>query len=473
MTYHQGWSNVRSSAASGCHLCSLFVNTRDTTESPLEPDVDRRRLYLVHDRLPKWTGDYDGRRDEVSLCLLISPIWNQEGSIRRLVSRVELFQRPRGQGVSGSTLHWTAPAPSGGYLKWRKSTGSDHDLRDITSWLQDCVDNHSYCGRKLFSRRPTRLLDLSPGYENGDICLILSSDVGVQPYATLSYNWGTSTTVILTRATYDEFRLRIKIAKLPKTIVEAIEICRRLSLRYLWVDALCITQGDKDDFAKEISRMGSIYAGFHVTVAAADSKDSGSGCFRDGLPLHREPCRVWEDEKEAIWFATKWNPCHEENALDSRSWVYQERLMSSRTVHFCRNDIMWECREQRLCERCSVYGSNSNVPPTSDRPDRKNIFKMLSGDNEESHSVAEFQRVWSSMLHEYSQTVLSNDDDRLSALAGIAQIPQQLLAREVAFRMRHSFLTDDILWYAFKEWQTDYSRGYNELRQKVNIPSRS
>lgn len=51
----------------------------------------------------------------------------------------------------------------------------------------------------------------------------------------------------------------------------------------------------------------------------------------------------------------------------------------------------------------------------------RNIFKMLSGDNEEPDSVAEFQKVWSSMLHEYSQTVLSNDDDRLSVLAGIAQ----------------------------------------------------
>lgn len=121
------------------------------------------------------------------------------------------------------------------------------------------------------------------------------------------------------------------------------------------MDALCTIQGDKDDFVKEISRMGSIHAGSHGTIAAADSEDSGSGCFRNFLPLHREACRVWEGEKEAIWFAAKWNPCHEEqNALDSRSWVYQERLMSPRTAHFCRNDIIWECREQRLCERCSI-----------------------------------------------------------------------------------------------------------------------
>ena len=99
---------------------------------------------------------------------------------------------------------------------------------------------------------------------------MLGSEVGDQHYATLSYSWGRNQTITLGKDTYDTFRSSIDQTTLPKTIQEAIYIARGLDIRYLWVDALCVIQGDEEDFAQEISCMGSFYAGSLDTIAAAD-----------------------------------------------------------------------------------------------------------------------------------------------------------------------------------------------------------
>lgn len=43
---------------------------------------------------------------------------------------------------------------------------------------------------------------------------------------------------------------------------------RATSLRYLWVDALCIVQGDINDWTKESGLMGSIYNHAYVTFCS-------------------------------------------------------------------------------------------------------------------------------------------------------------------------------------------------------------
>jgi hypothetical protein len=36
--------------------------------------------------------------------------------------------------------------------------------------------------------------------------------------------------------------------------------------------------------------------------------------------------------------------------LLERGWVFQERLLSARAIHFTTNELMWECREVITCE---------------------------------------------------------------------------------------------------------------------------
>jgi len=40
----------------------------------------------------------------------------------------------------------------------------------------------------------------------------------------------------------------IELEEFPKTICDAIELCRELGERYLWVDSMCITQDSEDKY---------------------------------------------------------------------------------------------------------------------------------------------------------------------------------------------------------------------------------
>jgi hypothetical protein len=48
-------------------------------------------------------------------------------------------------------------------------------------------------------------------------------------------------------------------------------------LKYLWIDSLCIIQGDKDDGDAESSRMAETYENRFLNVAASYSSDSNGG----------------------------------------------------------------------------------------------------------------------------------------------------------------------------------------------------
>jgi hypothetical protein len=64
---------------------------------------------------------------------------------------------------------------------------------------------------------------------------------------------------------------------LPRTLQDAIIICRLLEISYLWIDALCIVQGDLQDWTIESSNMDQIYSGAAMTLIAAASLHANYG----------------------------------------------------------------------------------------------------------------------------------------------------------------------------------------------------
>ena len=90
---------------------------------------------------------------------------------------------------------------------------------------------------------PTRLIDLGPGSTiKPRLCLTADFDPSTR-YMSLSHRWGTREFMTLTVANLDEMQQRIGVSKLTKTFREAMEITKRLGVRYLWIDSLCIIQG--------------------------------------------------------------------------------------------------------------------------------------------------------------------------------------------------------------------------------------
>ena len=78
-------------------------------------------------------------------------------------------------------------------------------------------------------------------------------------YLPLSYRCGGPQQVITTAETIPDKKSGFPVAAQPLTVQDAVNLTRDLGLwRYLWVDALCIIQGEHKDKVYEINQMGVI-----------------------------------------------------------------------------------------------------------------------------------------------------------------------------------------------------------------------
>jgi hypothetical protein len=114
--------------------------------------------------------------------------------------------------------------------------------------------------------------------ENGDLQLCEGQNEIAQ-YATLSHCWGFHQPLRTTKATLDLHLQKIRFSDLAKTFQDAAVTCRRLGIRYLWIDSLCIVQGDEEDWQIQSAQMASIYKGSTLTIAASSAHDGTEGCF--------------------------------------------------------------------------------------------------------------------------------------------------------------------------------------------------
>lgn len=345
-------------------------------------------------------------------------------------------------------------------------TASEMALDRMVQWIRDCNENHSRCTSEGSVALPTRLLDL--GASNDSIKLI-ETDGSQGPYICLSHCWGTSSTVLCTRETYDEFRNHVPWTSLPLLFRDAIEMCRVLKVQYLWIDKLCIIQHDQDDWVKEGARMSQVFEGSYLTIAAAvagndrDSlfRDGGEqatsvkshhGCTEDGLPytIHsRIPFKYHPADGSIGPIGDRGYP------LLLRGWVYQERLLGPRVLYFGQ-ELSWECRETSACE-CS--GAARGIK-------KGHSLSLLPGQSEGMiHSQ------WQTMVEHFTWLQLSFERDRLPALSGLAHQTQRLLKSAYLAGLWKDYLAADLMWYAYPANHLDAPRYYTQKPREWRAPS--
>ena len=167
-----------------------------------------------------------------------------------------------------------------------------------SAWLSNCASMHHTCGETLSGAvvedgqggaptLPTRTIELQPGEPPR-----VSTNRGARStYAALSYCWGTSEVLKLTKKELINFQTRLPLESMPRTIYESLEVTRNLDIKHLWVDSLCIVQDDDEDWEHEAKKMGNVYQNATVTIAVLGTRTSKSG-FLDRvtpMPLVRMP----------------------------------------------------------------------------------------------------------------------------------------------------------------------------------------
>ncbi|KAB8226122.1 heterokaryon incompatibility protein-domain-containing protein [Aspergillus novoparasiticus] len=284
---------------------------------------------------------------------------------------------------------------------------------------------------------PLRLIDVRAfcGDHSHDIeCghnIQLVENLPVCPkYMTLSHCWGKrlDTNAITTRGNLSSRMKEIKLDDLPANFWDAVSITRRLGIRYLWIDALCIIQDSQDDWAQESVKMGHIYDGSYLTIAASASEDSNGGCYRGtgirqdslgGGTLIEITNKLGDISRETSTLIF-WAPNLSEDdplrepaplvgcPLSQRGWVFQERILSPRTIHFTNAQLVWECRE--------VYEMEDRLPFVTPHD-------TLSLAMNREISLSSIKHIWYNWLigSGYSSRKFTMMEDRLIAIAGIAR----------------------------------------------------
>ena len=88
------------------------------------------------------------------------------------------------------------------------------------------------------------------------------------PYTTLSHRW-TEHVVRLTTLNIRDFQRQLPTAALSRTFLDAFTVTRKLGMRYIWIDSLCIVQDSLNDWRKEAAQVGRIYENGLCNLAAS------------------------------------------------------------------------------------------------------------------------------------------------------------------------------------------------------------
>ena len=130
-------------------------------------------------------------------------------------------------------------------------------LPRLQRWLAECVNTHKCCASTEEALLPTRVIDV--GSEHIEPKLYVSQPQERAAYCALTHCWGPNNSsaprFVTTRDNIEQHYIQIAFESLPKTFREAVEVVRALGIRYLWIDSLCIIQGDAADWAHEAALM--------------------------------------------------------------------------------------------------------------------------------------------------------------------------------------------------------------------------
>ncbi len=310
-------------------------------------------------------------------------------------------------------------------------------IETVKNWIETC-DFHPICSSVAMTKLPKRVLDLGPHRFRNAISLLETGDEVYGRYMTLSHCWGSKQPITTTRATIPHRITSIRMSELPQTFRDAILMCRGLGVQYLWIDSLCILQDDRLDWEQESAKMAAVYTGSYLNIAATHARNSVEGCFSCrwtevdvNMSSLAIPIRSYEIKESVqghdfsvhvrlaldrghgdfrVGIGTQ--PYQRRAPLFSRAWVFQERCLAPRTVHFHAHELIWECK---TAVRCECKGTDA----TDWGHGWHRGWKALHLEIE----VADFQELsdlWLEVVVRFSSLRLSHETDRLPALSGIA-----------------------------------------------------
>ncbi|KAF8850260.1 hypothetical protein BDZ45DRAFT_731673 [Acephala macrosclerotiorum] len=368
------FANFKQTAQAGCSTCDMLLRGILTQEQEIQ---DVKKVVL-------WSF---GKTEPLNVNL-----WTEGG----LKQEFEFYWAPECEDQKKSFVdHSPKASPAwpviGRARHISPDSSTENCFKQAQDWLFNCCFKHNCCGGYEHLPLPTRVLELLSD-EYATLCEPKSYEK--DHYAALSHCWG-----------------------------------------YLWIDSLCIIQDSEEDWQVEAGKMSAVYRNATFTIAAHGSGDSNGGCFVSGASRQHRYSTIRGTNKDGvesdvhIRLSGFREPNRDEglahiargnkdkplpSRLSTRGWVFQERLLSQRTLHYTGSELVFECRAGLQCE-CKV-GMDTSVHATN----FKRQFIEEAADTKTGFRSPNLLPRWLELVEHYTKLQLTKQSDRLPALSGLA-----------------------------------------------------
>ncbi|KAI1436658.1 heterokaryon incompatibility protein-domain-containing protein [Xylaria sp. CBS 124048] len=449
---HDSPEDLRASAENGCEFCALCwalcVQKRLYETDEYNKGLKDKSVWLEGYLYPSQNynrimENMDIMTSPNGLELCIGSFTLEDGNERN-TRRITVGQLPI----------FADPGTPASHLYLETWTTIDRNPQEYVNFAKQsisrCKLQHKLCTTPssdgmTASQMPTRLIEVGDSQGKPAVRLVITDESKVQiPYLALSYCWGENAESMmkLRRDNIEELQSYIDEERLSKTHRDAFQVTRDLGYRYIWIDALCIVQGDigdkaaKADWEYESPRMRQVYSHAALTIVAGRAADSRDGFLENKIRQAAGPCAIpfcrpdlikWRavipetDEMGDILVALPRSV--DDGPVSKRAWCFQEAILSPRALVFGKEQLYFRCREISVWEdghvkrspfyelqnaRSAVYSSTS---PT--------LNSLGEGDEEVRRRMLIYW--YREILWQFTERGITNPDDIFAALSGLAQ----------------------------------------------------
>ncbi|KAF7951356.1 hypothetical protein EAE96_006671 [Botrytis aclada] len=282
-------------------------------------------------------------------------------------------------------------------------------------------------------------------------------------YLTLSHRWPAEGGISarLEKSNIEELKKFTPHDILPPRFQEAILVARRLNIRYIWIDSLCIIQDSSEDWTQEAQTMGDVYAHSLLNLCGTAALDI---LIPARNPELINPCIVkstWDNVPNGEFVITDfqfWKDRIYSSPCNKRAWITQERWLSPRILHFTFDQMVWECRTHEASETFSLG------LPRQVRMNKHTGFKFSGNtrnfgrrqDNKQEEEANKYLQDWYRVLETYGRSEVTFEKDRLVAIAGVAQKFSLLLHDTFLAGLWQSHLPGTLLWSVHKGLRSNH-----------------
>lgn len=236
-------------------------------------------------------------------------------------------------------------------------------IEKVQTWMSSCKENHPICVNAEKSTYhpllPEKIISLGPE-SNMDIQLIGAYGLTQEPYIVLhDQQEETSYSSLFECQIPEDDFVEVLYNALPRAFQDAVQVCRKLGIKYLWINDLCKNHDDDEDWYIETEKKAMVYNNAELVLMFTGSVDGNdgflcprkpptiiSGTWPDGRPfeMYARPRRLLHDLDTMGWLKGK------PSQHASRAESFRQQLLPRRRLWFTEGEAIFDCLTSTNCE---------------------------------------------------------------------------------------------------------------------------